>query len=85
MYESIEDRTIEPGFIHIENPDSLSNEGNSLRLAEVYEPCEGTWSEFKGDVKRFFGKIQAELKERQTDVRESVKAMAQKRASGKVR
>lgn len=47
--------------------------GNSLKLAEVYEPCQGTWQEFCGDVKRYVKNAKASWIDRYEDSREGLK------------
>ena len=39
------------------------SERSALQLSEPYEPCEGTWDEFKADIKTYFARLKAEWKD----------------------
>jgi len=58
-------------LVHIESSVMFKDEMDISPRSEAYEPCEGTWAEFVGDIKHFFSRIGAEIKSRSEDVRES--------------
>jgi hypothetical protein len=79
MPESIQSQTdvsadqdrVGSGFVHIESIVGVPGDKELAGLAEPYRHCEGTWTEFKGDVKRFFRRIGKDTRDRAEDLQES--------------
>jgi len=71
MSESIQERTTGPvdqdsyvgGLVHVERVVGLSIETENIDLPESYQPSDGSWAEFVGDVKRCLSRIRDDIKE----------------------
>jgi len=59
------------GYYRVGSSVEISADKDGAVLPEVYQPCVGTWDEFKGDVRKFFGRIRAEQVERFEDIRDA--------------
>jgi len=74
MQKSIEERTgyssRNQGQYRVITAMEIAADQVGSDLPEVYQPCKGTWSEFKGDVSKFFLKLRAEYVDRIDNVKE---------------
>ncbi len=69
MHESTQE-PISGGLVHVERYVAYPGDVKRLDAPEVYQPCEGTWAEFKGDVRRTLTKAKSDIQDRREDLSE---------------
>ena len=71
-------------YVHVAIPSEISAEPADIGLPEEYRKCDGTWSEFVGDVKKFNSKVRNNFTETISDISESIGKVFHRKPSQEV-